>query len=1175
MWELLAREETISRAVDISSAGGHVVAPKPAWPVFVDGIIRSAPPGVTLVVTATSREADQVRDTLRSLTPDVRVWDLPAWETLPHERLSPHPETVAKRMSVFRELGRMGSSSAEPLVVVASIRALMQPVNAQLREVRSIELVKGHTDIDIDHLAATLVEFGYRRVDLVTRRGDFAVRGGIVDLFPPLAAHPVRSDFFGSRVDELTWFDVSTQRSLPETLDSVDILPARELPITDQVRHRARQLVAEYPGVAGMLEKISQGIATDGMESLQPLLVEALCPVTDFFPPSTRIIELGPERIAQRARDLVSTNQEFLEAAWHQAAVGGAERPIDFLAGQFFSRDEVITRATPRPWLSVHGLDSGLPGQIVLPITALPLERGGGDQVLELIRHRVDSGFTVVVCAKGVGMVHRALEVLAKADIAGVEVTGDSPLQGAPVVSVVRATLDHGFELESKRILVVGEVEFFGSAQAASAKSQRTLASKRRSGVDPLELSPGDFVVHDTHGIGRFVEVVERPVSTGGRDAKVSTREFVVLEYAPSKRGHPPDKLYVPTDQLDVLSRYIGADQPALSKMGGAEWAAAKSRARKAVRDIAVDLVKLYSARMASPGFAFSPDTPFQRELEEAFAFVETPDQLTTIDEVKADMERPIPMDRLIAGDVGFGKTEIAVRAAFKAIQDNKQVVLLAPTTLLVAQHSETFTERFQPFGVRVASLSRFTAPKDAKRILEQLKEGAIDVIIGTHRLLSDQVAFRDLGLVIVDEEQRFGVEHKDKLKKLRTNVDMLAMSATPIPRTLEMAVTGIREMSTLQTPPENRHPILSYVGPGSDQQIQAAIRRELMREGQVFYVHNRVAGIHAVAKRVSELVPEARVAVAHGQLPEAQLERIMLDFYHGEYDVLVSTTIIETGIDVTNANTLIVDRADRFGLAQLHQLRGRVGRGRERAYAYFLFDPEDSIGETAIERLETLAANSDLGSGMRIAMKDLELRGAGNLLGAEQAGHIQGVGFDLYLRMMAEAIGTFRGEVAPEQVELRLELPVDARIPHDYIDSDRLRLEAYQKLSQASAPTVEGDHTQAVVDELVDRFGPLPAALQTLVAITQLRKRARQSGLSEVLVMGSTLRIVGPPLPDSLQVRLKRLYPRANYLAPARVVLIPLPDYRDDALVTWVGGVLESLYPLPVIPVTSGTLEA
>ena len=659
-------------------------------------------------------------------------------------------------------------------------------------------------------------------------------------------------------------------------------------------------------------------------------------------------------------------------------------------------------------------------------------------------------------------------------------------------------------------------------------------------------------------------------MSSGGRNPVKSVREYVVLEYAPSKRGYPGDKLMVPTDQLDLLSRYVGGEAPTLSKMGGSDWAQAKGRARKAVRDIAVELVKLYSARMAAKGHAFGPDTPWQRELEEAFPFAETMDQLQTIDEIKADMERPIPMDRLLSGDVGFGKTEVAVRAAFKAIQDGKQVAMLVPTTLLVKQHLETFTERFAGFPVKVKPLSRFQTDKEARETLAGLTDGTVDMVIGTHRILTEKVIFKDLGLMIIDEEQRFGVEHKDALKKLKTNVDILAMSATPIPRTLEMAVTGIREMSTLQTPPEDRHPILTYVGARNDKQIAAAIRRELLREGQVFYVHNRVSSIQRVASELAELVPEARVVVAHGQMGEHQLEQVVDDFWERKADVLVSTTIIETGLDIANANTIIIDRADKYGLSQLHQLRGRVGRGRERAYAYFLYDDAKPLSETAADRLETIAVNNDLGSGMQVALKDLELRGAGNLLGAEQAGHIAGVGFDLYLRMIGEAVATFRGEDVEGPAELRLELPVQARIPEDYIDSERLRLEAYQKLSAAASATAKDDAIDAVIEELTDRYGEPPADVAGLLSMARLRRRAARAGLTDVVAMGPNLRIAPARLADSMRVRLQRLYPAAKLLAGGEAVVVPLPRVGGEAvadadLIAWVDTLLGQLWPEPV----------
>jgi transcription-repair coupling factor (superfamily II helicase) len=1127
---------------------------------------NAGPTGVVVVVCATGRESDQVRDELRGLVPpNTAVLDFPAWETLPHERLSPHAETVARRRSALGALAQAAQGDrVAPLVVVASVRALVQPVNPHIVEVASRVATKGAKDSSLEDWVSYVTDAAYARVDLVTRRGEYAVRGGILDIFPPLAEHPVRMDFFGSELETLHYFAVADQRSLPGDLTTIAVPPVREMLLSADVRQRAAQLQDEYPGLETMLEKLAQGIPVEGMEALQPLLVEGLVPPSHFFPSDTIVIELSAQKVAARAEALLHTNREFLHAAWEAAAMAGGAAPVDVNSGDFLSHEELRAAVAPRPWISIDSLDSGEVDTLRPGVAPLPLTQPGSDEVWEFVASRASAGDTVVCVAAGHGLVERTAQVLGERDIAHRidETLATEPTPG--VVLVTQGVIREGFWLTEGGLSVLTEREMYGKAVTASRRAGRVLATKRTRVVDPLSLNPGDYVVHDTHGVGKFVELVQREISTGGRAAIKSQREFVVLEYAPSKRSGAPDRLYVPTDQLDQLSHYVGSDNPALSKMGGSDWAAAKGKARKAVRDIAVDLVKLYSARMAAPGFAFSPDTPWQRELEEAFPFVETPDQLTTIDDVKGDMERPIPMDRLVAGDVGFGKTEIAVRAAFKAVQDQKQVAVIAPTTLLVKQHLETFQERYAPFPVNVRALSRFQSDAEAKAVIAGLADGSIDVVIGTHRLLGKNVAFKDLGLVVIDEEQRFGVEHKDSLKALKTNVDVLAMSATPIPRTLEMAVTGIREMSTLATPPEERHPILTFVGPYHDAQVVAAIRRELLREGQVFFVHNRVQSISAKAQQIAELVPEARVAVAHGQMAEADLEQVMVDFWERRFDVLVSTTIIETGLDVTNANTLIVDRAERYGLSQLHQLRGRVGRGRERGYAYLLYDPELPMGENAHDRLATLAATTDLGGGTRIALKDLEMRGAGNLLGAEQAGHIQGVGFDLYLRMVGEAIALFRDDVAPGLTELRLELPVDARIPTDYIDSERLRLEMYQKLSGAAAPAAgEGDIAE-LVEEITDRYGTPPQAVDTLVQVTTLRRRAMASGLSEVMVIGSNLRVLGPPLPDSLQVRMARVYPKAKYIAPARVCLIPLPeDYSDTALVTWVAGVIDALFPV------------
>lgn len=1137
-------------------------------------------PPAMLVMAPTGRRAESVGAALECLLPDATVLHFPAWETLPHERLSPSPETVGRRLEVLRRAHAWDGSA--PLIVVASVRAALQPIASGLTDAGAIELVAGERGHERDDVVRRLVELAYQRVDMVSRRGEFAVRGGILDVFPPVADHPLRVEFFGDEVEQIRAFSVADQRSLPGDVASVTLIPSRELLLTAGVRERAAALRDRFPGLRGMLEKMSEGIPTEGMESLLPVVADAVVPLMDYLPRGTAAALLDPERSVTRAITLGETNQEFLEAAW-SAATAGADTPVDLGAGDFLTLPALREAARERGgvWWTVSGFDSGdadaeaeglveSSGAVRVTAAPVPSFHGNVEGATGHVAQLVADGWRVVIASGGTGLVDRARDVLAERGVPArtAQDLADAPPAG--MATAVVATLEAGFQDAGARLAVLTESEFYGRTIGADSRVVKKLASRRRNVVDPLQLKPGDVVVHTTHGIGRFVELVQREVSTGGRNAVKTQREYLVLEYAPSKRGFPGDKLFVPTDQLDQLSRYVGGEAPTLSKMGGSDWAAAKGKARKAVRDIAVELVKLYSARMAAKGYAFGPDTPWQRELEEAFPFAETLDQLQTIDEIKADMERPIPMDRLLSGDVGFGKTEVAVRAAFKAIQDGKQVAMLVPTTLLVKQHLETFTERFAGFPVKVRPLSRFQTDKQARETIAGLADGTVDMVIGTHRILTEKVIFKDLGLMIIDEEQRFGVEHKDQLKKLKTNVDILAMSATPIPRTLEMAVTGIREMSTLQTPPEDRHPILTYVGPRGDKQVAAAIRRELLREGQVFYVHNRVQSIQRVAAHLAELVPEARIAVAHGQMGEHALEQVVDDFWERRADVLVSTTIIETGLDISNANTIIIDRADKYGLSQLHQLRGRVGRGRERAYAYFLYDEMKPLSETAADRLETIAVNNDLGSGMQVALKDLELRGAGNLLGAEQAGHIAGVGFDLYLRMIGEAVATFRGEETEGPAELRLELPVDARIPESYIDSERLRLEAYQKLSAAASVTAAADAIDLVADELRDRYGATPPEVDGLFEVARLRRRAAQSGLTDVVAMGPNLRVAPARLPDSLRVRLQRLHPKAKILSGGEAMIVPLPSaggepLADADLIAWTRQLLDQLFPLPV----------
>ncbi|NKY09182.1 transcription-repair coupling factor [Cellulomonas hominis] len=1185
---VLLADPAVARAVDLVPARGEVdvVGPAGVRPPLLAALTGTAVPAGTrragrplVVVTATGRDADELAAALRCYLPDDDVAVLPAWETLPHERLSPRSDTVARRLAVFRRLAHpdLEQSHAGPVrVLVLPVRALLQPVVDGLGELAPVALSVGDR-ADLTDVAERLVAAAYSRVDMVERRGEFAVRGGILDVFPPTEDHPLRIEFWGEDVEEIRWFSVADQRSLEVATHGLWAPPCREILLTDAVRERAASLVERLPGAVDMLDKLAQGIAVEGMESLAPALVERMVPVLDLVPDDALLVLADPERVRRRAHDLVATTEEFLQAAWTSAAAGAAT-PLDLSAASFASFAEVRALAAVRGlgwWtLSPFTLDAdavdgaeghelrGGDGVETLVVGAREVERYRGevDRAVADVRRLQQDGWRLLLATEGHGPAQRMAEQLRAADVPARLVPALPDEIDPGVVHVTPAQVGPGFVAEDLRVAVFSETDLTGRP-GSSTRDMRKMPSRRRNVVDPLQLCPGDFVVHEQHGVGRFVELVSRTIGSG---AAAATREYMVIEYASSKRGQPGDRLFVPTDQLDQVTKYVGGEAPSLNKMGGSDWAKTKGRARKAVKEIAGELIRLYSARMATSGHAFSPDTPWQRELEDAFAYVETPDQLATIDEVKQDMEKPIPMDRLICGDVGYGKTEIAVRAAFKAVQDGKQVAVLVPTTLLVQQHLDTFTERYAGFPVTVKALSRFQTKAESEAVVDGLRDGSVDVVIGTHRLITGEIRFKDLGLVIIDEEQRFGVEHKETLKALRTNVDVLAMSATPIPRTLEMAVTGIREMSTLATPPEERHPVLTFVGAWEEKQISAAIRRELLREGQVFYVHNKVESIERTASRLNELVPEARIAVAHGKMNEHQLEQVIVDFWEKRFDVLVCTTIVETGLDISNANTLILERADRLGLSQLHQLRGRVGRGRERAYAYFLYPPEKPLTETAHDRLQTIAANTDLGAGMAVAMKDLEIRGAGNMLGGEQSGHIEGVGFDLYIRMVGEAVASYRGDQPEELPDVTVELPVDAHIPHDYIAHERLRLEAYRKLAAAAD---EAALTE-ISEELVDRYGPIPEAVANLFAVARFRLHARKASLSDVTAQGKFVRFAPVELPESAQLRLKRLYP-GSVLKPAlRTVLVPFPTtariggkpLHGEAVLAWARELIDAV---------------
>ena len=1115
----------------------------------------------TLIVTTSTRAANELTEELISLAGKDRAINFPAWETLPHERLSPKPDTIAAR---FKALNNIKDSNTK--YVVCSIRALLQPIIANDLNNSQIRISNNQT-VSMLILIEQLSKFGYTRSDLVEKRGDFAVRGGILDLFAPDQEHPIRIDFFGDEIDEISFFAIADQRSIEKIESEIVIYPCRELLIDAEVKERAQDLGIRFPQIQDLTTRLSEGMTFEGMESLAAGLVGKFNSILDYLPDGYQILLIDEPRIRSRAADLIKTNQEFLEAAWSNLAWSEGDinqMPIDLSKelghGGFYQLEEILDLAR-KSNISFRNLNLYSANPEELPLTFMDeLESYANkyEMVLADIEQWHKSGFLVIFTASGNGVLKRFSELVGGANLPNSFILAENP-PSRDLINIVQSNLRHGFISEEYKFVIITDKDVSG--QRSGDKDLARMPSRRKKSIDPLQLKVGDFVVHEQHGVGRYLELINRSI------AGVS-REYLVIEYASSKRGQPADKLFVPTDTLEQVTKYVGGEAPALHRIGGSDWQNSKRRARKAIKQIAAELIRLYAARMSAPGFAFSHDSSWQKELEDSFAFVETIDQQATIDEVKRDMEKPNPMDRIVCGDVGYGKTEIAVRAAFKAVQDGKQVAILVPTTLLVQQHFNTFSTRYAGFPIKLAALSRFNTPSQSKEIIAGLKTGAIDVVIGTHRLLSKDVVFADLGLLVVDEEQRFGVEHKEELKKARTNVDVLAMSATPIPRTLEMAITGIREMSNITTPPEERHPVLTYVGPYDDKQVSAAINRELLRDGQIFFIHNRVESIEAVSERLKKLVPGVKIGIAHGQMNERALEEVILSFWNRDFDLLLCTTIIESGIDIPNANTLIVDRSDLFGLSQLHQLRGRVGRSRERAYAYFLYPAEQPITELAHDRLTTIATNTDLGAGMQVALKDLEIRGAGNLLGGEQSGHIAEVGFDLYMRMVADAVEEFKsGYFAekPKNNECKVELPVNAHLPVQYIESERLRLDLYRRIADAN----NDDELSEISAELVDRFGPIPKPAEELMAVASLRLFAKSLGLTDIAISGKNLRLTPVNLPESAQIKLARLYPGSIYKNSSQILLVARPaspnwiesaSVGDTSTLAWVNSVLQEL---------------
>jgi transcription-repair coupling factor (superfamily II helicase) len=1098
--------------------------PSPPYPLTL-GLLSAARPYLIaalqrdldrplVVVTARPEQANQLHSQLRlwSARPE-SVLLFPEPNALPYEHIAWNIETVQQRIRVLATLLQVrDSDSLSSPIIIASARALMQKTIPVGEFQAGVHTLRQGQKVSLEKMLVNWISLGYEPATIVEEPGTFSRRGGIIDIFPPHSAWPVRIELFGDEIESLRLFEPDTQRSR-EKVSSFTVVPASEaLPKHGpSAAWQVAQLdfsachesaAAEFEGD---LEALREGRHFRGIEFYIPYLYSQPGNLIDFLP----------------ARGLLVVDDFIeLEAAMADLEAGALELQKDLLeAGElpsglpipYFTWDELQEVVLDRHPL-VLGYDEEEPR---LSQLFAPGPRYGGrlKQVLEDWRRMLQEGQRIVVVSR---QAQRLAELWGEREacVALVEsIAKPPPLRS---LTIVQGTLAEGWILEAgKRCCLLTDAEIFGWSRPLPRRVRRPRAVTPEAFF--ADMTPGDYVVHIEHGIGIFHGLVELTLD----EVK---REYLEVEYEGG------DRLYVPIHQADRLSRYVGVSDrpPVLHRLGTADWGQVKARAKRAVEDIARELLELYAAREVIPGYAFSPDHPWQAELEASFPYIETEDQLRAIEEIKADMEKPKPMDRLVCGDVGYGKTEVALRAAFKAVMDGKQVAVLVPTTVLAQQHYITFRERLKPFPVEVEMLSRFKSRREQQEILSRLKAGLIDIVIGTHRLIQKDVVFKDLGLLIIDEEQRFGVTHKEKLKQMRKEVDVLTLTATPIPRTLYMSLTGVRDMSTIDTPPEERLPVKTHVGEHDETLIRKAILRELDRGGQVYFVHNRVQSIRPVAQRLQRIVPEATLAIAHGQMPEPKLEQVMLDFAAGKIDVLVCTSIIQSGLDIPNVNTLIVNRADQFGLADLYQLRGRVGRGARRAYAYFLYDHRYRLTEAARQRLQTILEASELGAGFSIAMRDLEIRGAGDLLGTRQHGHIAAVGFDLYCRLLAQAVRQLKeepkGEIpsaltAPLAPSVSIDLPLPAFIPRDYVPDSFLRLRLYRRM--AGLTTM--DEIEDMERELKDRFGSLPEATANLLYQLRLKVLALRAGVQAISAQDRQIAIRITPLKDPARRQLQR----------------------------------------------------
>jgi len=1106
--ELAARIEAGDGATVADASGG---ARAFAWAAVVARLGRTV-----LLVAPSDERARRWRAELAGWLGEDRVLAFPERESMPFEASAPSQASVHQRLQALWRI-----RDGDPIAVVAPLRAVLQhTIRAEDLAARSRDVARG-SRLPWRETALWLTRIGYEPVPEVSEPGQFSRRGGIVDVYPSGAERPVRIELFGDDVETIRSFDPVTQRS-QEELERIVVLPAREISLDEgpalAERLGAWEELADHPELspyAAMVEPLRQRAYAPGLEAFAPSLAADASIIGHLLERSTVVLEDSVELAL--AWDM---HEQLAEERREELRSQGL--PVGALPAPYVGRDATERAAAERGVIRVG------PGRhaVSLGWTGVTSYAGRLDTFL---REVGGSGTDTRIVATP--QAARLADLLGERDVFATprDTLEDPPADGSLVL--LHVPLAEGFALPELRTRVFTDAEIFGFR-----KPRHPVRRRRRVAIGSLlsDLKPGDHVVHEDRGIALFERFLERDVAG-------VVREYLELRFADGVTS-------LPTERIDKITRYVGGTPPALSSMGGTDWLKTKRRAKKAAEDIARELLRLYAERETVRATALSADTPWQVELENAFPFTETPDQLAAIEDTKKDLERPQPMDRLVVGDVGYGKTEVALRAAFKAVQDGKQVAVLVPTTILAQQHYETFCERLETFPVKIEMLSRFRTPVEQKEIVERIGAADVDVVIGTHRVLQKDVRFRDLGLLVIDEEHRFGVKHKERLKQMRTEVHVLSMTATPIPRTLHMALSGIRDISHIETPPEDRQPIETHVVEKTSELLREAIHRELDRGGQVYYVHNRVMGIEQEAERLRKLVPQARFVVAHGQMHERQLEKVMVGFADGDFDVLVCTTIIESGLDISNVNTIVIDRAGQLGLAQLYQLRGRVGRSTEKAYAYLLHDKHERLSDDARKRLQAVFEASELGAGSKIAMQDLEIRGAGNLLGTEQHGHVAAVGFELYTRLLQESIEELRGAPrAAELPEIVVDLALSTAIPDDYVPSRQRKLETYRRIAELR----DLDDLVALREELRDRYGPPPEPVRNLLYGVEVKLRALRAGAVEVRARGPELRVTlrGDVTPLRREAVLQA-FPRAQIgQRQVRVGVLDIRGDRRDAL--------------------------